>query len=73
MIKKQNLELTWISKENRPKLDPRILLAVPTQSYHPKCRVASADFFDNRLIFGGYLLELTALEAGVAGKERLMK
>ena len=26
MNKKQKLELTWIGKENRPKLKPRILL-----------------------------------------------
>ena len=26
MTKKQKLELTWIGKENRPKLEPRILL-----------------------------------------------
>lgn len=40
---------------------------------HAKRRLTSADFFDNRLIFGNSLLALTALEAGVAGKERLMK
>ena len=27
--KKQKLELTWIGKENRPKLEPRILLEDP--------------------------------------------
>ncbi len=26
MQKKQKLELTWIGKENRPRLEPRILL-----------------------------------------------
>ena len=26
MTKKKKLELTWIGKENRPKLEPRILL-----------------------------------------------
>jgi len=25
-VKKQKLELTWIGKENRPALEPRILL-----------------------------------------------
>ena len=25
---KQKLELTWIGKQNRPKLEPRILLAI---------------------------------------------
>jgi len=27
--KKQKLELTWIGKENRPRLEPRILLEKP--------------------------------------------
>ena len=29
MSKKQKLELTWIGKENRPKLEPRLLLEDP--------------------------------------------
>lgn len=60
---KQKLELTWIGKENRPRLKPRILLEDPAKSYHAKHRVASADFFDNRLIFGDKLL---ARKAGLA-------
>lgn len=36
--KKPKLELTWIGKENRPKLEPRILLEDPTRSYHAKFR-----------------------------------
>ena len=55
MVKKK-LELTWIGKEKRPKLEQRILLEDPAKSYHAKHRVASADFFDNRLIFGDKLL-----------------
>src|SRR3989338_1124231 len=39
MTKKQKLELTWIGKENRPKLEPRILLEDPAKSYHAKYRV----------------------------------
>jgi adenine-specific DNA-methyltransferase len=66
--KKQKLELTWIGKENRSKLEPRILLEDPTKSYHAKHRVASADFFDNRLIFGDNLLALKALEGEFSGK-----
>jgi len=62
---KHKLELTWIGKENRPRLKPRILLEDPALSYHAKLRVASADSFDNRLIFGDNLLapkpELAAL------------
>ncbi|MEI6071213.1 MAG: site-specific DNA-methyltransferase [Verrucomicrobiae bacterium] len=37
--KKQKLELTWIGKENRPRLEPRILLEDPEMSYHAKFRV----------------------------------
>ena len=37
--KKQKLELTWIGKENRPRLEPRILLEDPEKSYHAKFRV----------------------------------
>jgi hypothetical protein len=66
--KKQKLELTWIGKENRPKLEPRILLEDPAKSYHAKHRVASADLFDNRLIFGDNLLALKALEGEFSGK-----
>jgi len=64
---KQKLELTWIGKENRPKLEPRILLEDPERSYHAKHRVAETDLFDNRLIFGDNLLALKALEAEFAG------
>ena len=39
MVKKPKLELTWIGKENRPKLEPRILLEDPEKSYHAKFRV----------------------------------
>jgi adenine-specific DNA-methyltransferase len=65
---KQKLELTWIGKENRPKLEPRILLEDPEKSYHAKQRVSDKDIFDNRLIFGDNLLALKALEQEFAGK-----
>jgi adenine-specific DNA-methyltransferase len=68
MSKKQKLELTWIGKENRPKLEPRILLEDPEKSYHAKQRVSDNDIFDNRLIFGDNLLALKALEQEFAGK-----
>ncbi len=32
------LELTWIGKENRPRLEPRILIEEPEKSYHAKFR-----------------------------------
>lgn len=68
MKSKQKLELTWIGKENRPKLEPRILLEDPEKSYHAKQRVRDKDIFDNRLIFGDNLLALKALEQEFAGK-----
>jgi len=68
MAPKQKLELTWIGKEHRPKLEPRILLEDPEQSYHAPHRVTDHDLFDNRLIFGDNLLALKALEAEFTGK-----
>jgi adenine-specific DNA-methyltransferase len=65
---KQRLELTWIGKENRPRLEPRILLEDPEHSYHCQHRVTNNDLFDNRLIFGDNLLALKALEAEFARK-----
>ncbi len=68
MNRKQKLELTWIGKENRPKLEPRILLEDAENSYHAPHRVTENDIFDNRLIFGDNLLALKALEAEFVGK-----
>ena len=45
--KKQKLELTWIGKDKRPRLEPRILLEDPEKSYHAKERVTENDMFDN--------------------------
>ena len=64
---KQKLELTWIGKHKRPKLEARILLEDPEKSYHAKVRSESAAF-DNRLIFGDNLLALKALEQELTGK-----
>ena len=68
MRKKQKLELTWIGKDVRPKLEPRILLEDPARSYHAKQRVSDNDIFDNRLIFGDNLLALKALEQEFTGQ-----
>ncbi|MEX1096276.1 MAG: site-specific DNA-methyltransferase [Planctomycetales bacterium] len=65
---KTKLELTWIGKGNRPKLEPRILLEDASRSYHAPHRVTDNDLFDNRLIFGDNLLALKALEAEFTGK-----
>src|SRR5437870_3061968 len=61
-MNKQKLELTWIGKENRPRLEPRILLEDPEKSCHAFHRVTDHDLFDNKLIFGDNLLALKTLE-----------
>ncbi|OOF86005.1 site-specific DNA-methyltransferase [Rodentibacter ratti] len=63
----QKLELTWIGKDKRPKLEARILLEDAAKSYHAPTRSERA-IFDNRLIFGDNLLALKALEQEFAGK-----
>lgn len=68
MTKKQKLELTWIGKDKRPKLEARILLEDASKSYHATHRVNDGDIFDNRLIFGDNLLALKALEQEFAGR-----
>ncbi len=68
MSNKQKLELTWIGKDVRPKLEPRVLVEDPALSYHAKERVTDQDIFDNRLIFGDNLLALKALEQEFTGK-----
>jgi adenine-specific DNA-methyltransferase len=68
MSKKQKLELTWVGKETRPRLEPRILLEDPEKSYHAARRIDENDIFDNRLIFGDNLLALKALEQEFVGR-----
>lgn len=65
---KQKLELTWVGKDKRPKLEPRILLEDVGKSYHAAHRITNSDLFDNRLIFGDNLLALKALEAEFTGQ-----
>ncbi|MDR3055524.1 MAG: site-specific DNA-methyltransferase [Zoogloeaceae bacterium] len=67
-MNKQKLELMWIGKEKRPRLEPRILLEDLQRSYHAGHRVTDGDIFDNRLIFGDNLLALKALEADFSGR-----
>lgn len=67
-MSKQKLELTWIGKEKRPKLEPRILLEDPNRSFHATQRFSDSDIFDNRLIFGDNLLALKALEQELSGR-----
>ena len=66
--RKQRLELTWIGKDERPRLEPRILLEDAEKSYHAKARVTEHDIFDNALIHGDNLLALKALEQEYTGK-----
>jgi len=67
MPQKTKLELTWIGKDIRPRLEPRILLEDPEKSYHANEKVSEKDIFDNRLIFGDNLLALKALEQEFTG------
>ena len=68
-MQSQKLELTWIGKHKRPKLEARILLEDTEKSYHAATRRENAEFeFDNRLIYGDNLLALKALEQEFAGK-----
>lgn len=69
MTKRTKLELTWPGKDERPKLEPRILIERSDRSYHAKVR-REGDLFDNLLIKGDNLLALKALEADYMGKVR---
>ncbi|TKB51816.1 site-specific DNA-methyltransferase [Ferrimonas aestuarii] len=78
--KKQKLELNWIGKEKRPRLEPRIFLEDESLSYHAsKAEPALSEdreagssgahvYHDNLLIHGDNLLALKALEQDYAGK-----
>ncbi len=65
---KQRLELNWIGKDVRPRLEPRILIEDAEKSYHAPFRVSDTDIYDNMLIHGDNLLALKALEQDFRGK-----
>ncbi|MET3614759.1 adenine-specific DNA-methyltransferase [Rhizobium aquaticum] len=67
MNKKTRLELTWVGKDERPKLEPRILVEDQEISRHARARWSDEDIFDNLLIQGDNLLALKALEASHSG------
>lgn len=67
-MNKQKLELVWVGKEKRARLEPRILIEDSAKSYHAAKRVSKDDIFDNMLIHGDNLLALKALEQEYAGK-----
>ncbi len=83
MTKKQKLELTWIGKDKRPRLEPRIFLEDKNFSYRADNPVISSQVevpfdqednnspqvtHDNLLIHGDNLLALKALEQKYTGK-----
>jgi len=68
IMKPTKLELTWIGKENRPKVEPRILVEDAAKSHHAAFRVGDKDIYDNRIILGDNLLALKALEQEFAGQ-----
>ncbi|WP_421190345.1 site-specific DNA-methyltransferase [Aeromonas sanarellii] len=73
-MNKQKLELTWIGKDKRPRLEPRIFLEDKGLSYQAPSISTSSDsdinraFNDNLLIQGDNLLALKALEQQYADK-----
>lgn len=67
MSKKQKLELTWVGKDERPKLEPRILIEDPSLSYCGK-EQKPGGIYDNVLIKGDNLLALKALEQEYVGR-----
>ncbi len=68
-MSKTKLELTWIGKEHRPRLEPRILIEDERLSHHATARRHN-DLFDNTLIHGDNLLAIRALESSHTGRIR---
>lgn len=79
MTQNLKLELTWPGKQNRPRLEPRILLEdkalscravppAPTIDPLEQAEAGPTAFDDNLLIQGDNLLALKALESKYAGK-----
>ncbi|MCB9736916.1 MAG: site-specific DNA-methyltransferase [Deltaproteobacteria bacterium] len=64
MGRHRKLELTWVGKDERPRLEPRILVEEPELSVLP----ADGSATENMLIHGDNLLALKALEQDFAGK-----
>jgi len=68
MSTKNRLELTWIGKNETPKLEPRILVENTELSYHARARHSDDDLFDSLLIHGDNLLALKALQTEFADR-----
>ncbi len=60
-MNKPKLELTWIGKDEQPRLEPRILVEDAEKSYGDRNA-------ENMLIHGDNLLALKALEQDYSGK-----
>ncbi len=67
MSRKPKLELTWIGKDERPRLEPRILIEDESLSHHAAGQ-KDGDIFENVLIKGDNLLALKALESVYSGQ-----
>ncbi|MGI8748341.1 MAG: hypothetical protein ACR2J4_08355 [Deinococcus sp.] len=65
------LELTWVGKDHRPRLEPRILLEEPQHHHTAAARVTDHDQFGNMVIKGDNLLALKALATDDAVKGRV--
>ena len=63
----RRLELTWIGKGKRSRLEPRILLEDPNLSHTAKVRHTAVDMFENKLIYGDNLVALKSLENELVG------
>jgi len=72
-MNKQKLELTWIDKDKRPRLEPRIFLEDKNLSFQSSFEASNPEskptqsFNDNLLIHGDNLLALKALEHQYTG------
>ena len=62
------LELTWVGKEKKIVVEPRILIADPEKSHHDQGDLLDPGIRDNMLIHGDNLLALKALEAKFSGQ-----
>jgi adenine-specific DNA-methyltransferase len=60
-VPRGKLELTWVGKDERPRLEPRVLVEDPAKSYGDPNS-------ENMLIYGDNLLALRALEQDFAGQ-----
>jgi adenine-specific DNA-methyltransferase len=65
---KTRLELTWVGKDHRVALEPRIFLEDHAKGYRARAAKGASGLYDNRLIFGDNLLALKALEQEFTGK-----